>query len=90
MTLPVRRSSQHKSLLTVVSATSAPPFQPPAISETFAAKAETLYATNTSLRKQEAFLYEYNFYCVFLPTKTHNRTSLFGNTLFEHSRHFDY
>jgi hypothetical protein len=32
------------------------------ISETFATKAEPLYATNTSHRKQETFLYEYSLH----------------------------
>jgi hypothetical protein len=30
---------------------------------------EPLYATNTSHRKQETFLYEYPLHCVLLPTK---------------------
>jgi hypothetical protein len=51
---------------------------------------EPLYATNTSPRNQETFLYEYLFHWVLLPTKTHNRTLLFGSTLLKHGRHFDY
>jgi hypothetical protein len=60
------------------------------IIETFATKPEKLYATNTSHRKQETFLYEYPSRCVILPTKTHNKTLLFGSTILKHGRHFDY
>jgi hypothetical protein len=51
---------------------------------------EPLYATNTSRRKQETFLYEYPLHRVLLPTKTHNRILLFGSTHLNHGRHFDY
>jgi hypothetical protein len=71
--LPMRRNPQHRSLLTVISATSAPRFQP-VISETFATKAELLYPTNTSHRKQETFLYEYSLHWVLLPTKKRRTT----------------
>jgi hypothetical protein len=46
--------------------------------------------TNTSHRKQETFLYEYPLHWILLPTKTHNRTLLFSNSLLKHGRHFDY
>jgi hypothetical protein len=39
------------------------------ISETFATKAAPLYATNTSHRKQETFIYEYPLHRVLLPIK---------------------
>jgi hypothetical protein len=49
------------------------------------------YATNTSHRKQETFLYEYPLHWVLWLTKnTHNRTLLFSSTLLKHGRHFDY
>jgi hypothetical protein len=51
---------------------------------------EPLYATNTSLRKQETFLYEYPSHWVLLLIKTHKRTLLFGITHLKHGRHFDY
>jgi hypothetical protein len=61
------------------------------ISETSATKVEPLYATNTSHRKQETFLYQYPLYWLPLLTKeTHNRTLLLDSTLLTHSRHFDY
>jgi hypothetical protein len=51
---------------------------------------EPLYATNTSHRKQEIFIYEYPLHCVVLPTKTHSRTLFFGSILLKHGRFFDY
>jgi hypothetical protein len=51
---------------------------------------EPLYATNTSHSKRETFLCEYILHWVRLPTKTHNRTTLYGTTLIKHGRHFDY
>jgi hypothetical protein len=50
-------------------------------------RCEPLYATNTSHRKQETFLYEYPFNWVLLPIK---RTLLFGSKLVKHGRHFEY
>jgi hypothetical protein len=51
---------------------------------------EPLYATNTSHRKQETFLYEYPLHWALLPTKkTHNRTLLFCSILLKHGRHVD-
>jgi hypothetical protein len=86
----VRRNPQHINLLTVVSATSAPrqatsaTFERPW--ENFSTQSWTAYyATNTSHRKQETFLYEYPLHWV-----THNRTLLIGRTILKHGRHFDY
>jgi hypothetical protein len=42
---------------------------------------EPLYATNTSHRKQETFLYEYPFIESLCPQKSHKRTLLFRITL---------
>jgi hypothetical protein len=93
--LPVRRNPQHKSLLTVVSSTSASGRESP---ETFERPwenlwptCERLYATNTSHRKQEIFLYEYPLHWVTLLTKKkHKRTLLFGSITLKQGRHFDY
>jgi hypothetical protein len=60
------------------------------ISGTFDTKVEPLYATYTSRHKQETFLYEHPLHWVLLPTKTPNRTLLFGNTLLRHGTQFDY
>jgi hypothetical protein len=64
--VPWRRNPQHRSLLTAVSATSAPPLQPLRhqrniwhVSQT---SCESLYAKNTTHRKQERFIYEYPLY----------------------------
>jgi hypothetical protein len=51
---------------------------------------EPLYATNTSHRKEQTFLYKCALHWVLLPTKTHNRTLLFDSILHKHGRHFDY
>jgi hypothetical protein len=52
---------------------------------------EPLYATNTSHRKQETFLYEYPLHWVLFPSKKmHNIRLLFANILFMYGRHFDY
>jgi hypothetical protein len=48
-----------EAFFNTVPATSAPPFEPLVISETFATSCEPLYATNTSHHKQETFIYEY-------------------------------
>jgi hypothetical protein len=91
--LPVRRNPQHKSLLTFLSL-----FSTSVSTSSSWAKlchvsrpsCELLYATNTSHRKQKAFIYEYPLHRVFCPQKTHNRTLLFGSTLLKHGRHSDY
>jgi hypothetical protein len=92
--LPVRRNPQHRSLLTVVSATSAPGWASSAIFErhweNFSTTCDPLYATNTSHRKQETLLYEYPLHWVLLPTKKDNRMLFFGITFLMHSRYFDY
>jgi hypothetical protein len=51
-----------------------------------------LYATNTSHRKQETFIYEYPLHWVLLPAKKEKRgtTLLLGSTPLKHGRHFDY
>jgi hypothetical protein len=78
--------------LSAASATSAPLFQLFIISGTFATKAAPLYATNTSHRNQETFIYEYHLYRVLLPTKkeTQHRMLLFGSILLKHDHHFHY
>jgi hypothetical protein len=59
--LPVRRNPQHRSFFTIFSATCAPPFHHLRLSnvlkKTSRPSREPLYATNSSHRKQEAFLY---------------------------------
>jgi hypothetical protein len=76
--------------LTLVSDTSAPPFQPLRHQRNFCHSFVKLYATNTSQRKQKTFLYEYPLQYVLLPKKKRTTTLLLGSTLIKHGRHFDY
>jgi hypothetical protein len=72
----VRRNPQHRSLLTVVSATSAVVYR------------FTWQTLPTVNRKHFCM----NILCIesFWPENTHNRTLLFVSTLLKHGRHFDY
>jgi hypothetical protein len=65
--LPERRIPQHTIILTTVSDTSAPPSS----ANRLPPRCESLYATNTSHRKQETFLYEYPLHWTLLSTKEH-------------------
>jgi hypothetical protein len=69
ITLPVRRNPQHTSILTDVPATPAPPFQLLHQRKRLPLSCEPLYATNTSHRKQQIFLYENPLHWVSLPTE---------------------
>jgi hypothetical protein len=89
--LPVRRNPQHRSFLTVVSATSAPPFQPfrhqrylchPDMNRF---KRQTLPTVNT-----KHFFMKLCAFSPFALKKKNNRTLLFGSTPFKHGSHFDY
>jgi hypothetical protein len=75
--LPVRRNLQHRSLLSVVSATFTSSFQLPHLKNVCHISWPScvpLYTTNTSYRKQETFLYEYPLQWVLLPTKNKRTT----------------
>jgi hypothetical protein len=85
----------HRSRSTVVSATSAPPFQPIRhqrnVYHVSWPSCEPLYAINTSHRKQEIFRNKYPLQWVILPTKeSRYRTLFFGSTHLKDGRHFDY
>jgi hypothetical protein len=71
--LPVRRNPQYRSLVSVVSAISAPPSHHLRLSNVLerisGPRCEPLYTTNTSHRKQETFLHHYSLPWVLLPTK---------------------
>jgi hypothetical protein len=90
----VRRDPQRRSLLTVVSPTSAPGRASSGLSNVLERisrpSCEWLYATNTSHRKRETCIYAYPLHWVLLPIKKHNRTLLFGSSLLKHGLHFDY
>jgi hypothetical protein len=84
-------SPQHRSLLTVVSAISPPPFQPlrhqlnachPVLNRFTRKKISTVYRKHlfTNILSTESFC----------PQKKHNKTLFFGITLLKHSRSFDY
>jgi hypothetical protein len=93
--LTVRRNPQHRSLLTVVSVTSVIGRASSATFErpwgNFSAQLWTaLSDKHFTLRKQETFRYERPLHWVVLPTKTYNRTLLFGITLLKHGHHFDH
>jgi hypothetical protein len=55
------------------------------ISETFATKAELLYASNTSHHKRETFLYEYPLHWVLLPTKKKHRAEVCSSVVYSSS-----
>jgi hypothetical protein len=92
--LPVRRNSQHMSLLTVMPANSAPPFQHLRLlnvrERILQTRCEPLYATNTSHRKLEIFLDEYPLHWVLLLTKNAHQNPIFRYYTPKHGRHFDY
>jgi hypothetical protein len=74
--LPVRRNPQHRSLFTVVSATSTPPFQPLRHQRNFCHTVVNYFRRQTlSHHKRETFLYEYPFLGVLLPTKKKKSTT---------------
>jgi hypothetical protein len=89
--LPVRRKLQHTSLLTVVSATSAPPFQH------LRYQRNVCYPVVDRSTRQTLLTANRNYFfmiilCIksFCLQKTHNRTLLFGSKILMHGRHFDY
>jgi hypothetical protein len=80
-------------LFTVVSAAFAHPFHHLQLSGVFQRicwpSCDPVYATNTSQRKQETYLYD-TFFATspFVHRKTHNGRLLFGNTHLNQGRHF--
>jgi hypothetical protein len=89
--LPVLLNPQHESVLTVVSAASAPDRTSSATIERPSGDLSTQLWTavrDISHRKQETFM---SILCIesFCPLKTHNGTLLFGSRL-KHGSHFDY
>jgi hypothetical protein len=89
--LPMRRNLQHRRLLTVVSATSAPPFQLLRHRRNVCHPVVNRFTQQTlpTVIRKNFFM---NIVCTesFSPHKTHNRTLLFHITLLKHGRHFDY
>jgi hypothetical protein len=88
--LPALRNPQHRSLLAVVSATSAPPFRI-LLQWNFCHPAVNRFTWQTLPNwKQETFLYGCSLHWVLLPKKTQNKTLFFDGTLLKHGRRFDY
>jgi hypothetical protein len=89
----VRWKPQHRRILTVGPATSATFRASSGLSNFLVrisrASCESLYAINSSHRKQETFLYEHPLPWVLLPTKANNITLLLGGIHLKHVRHFD-
>jgi hypothetical protein len=88
----VCRNPQHRNLLSVVSATSAPPVSTSSSSEKrLSPRCEPLYATNTSHRKQEIFLYKCPLYWEILPTEENTQQNVALRCYhLKHFSHFDY
>jgi hypothetical protein len=87
--LPVRRNQQRGSLLTVVSVTFAPPFQPRHQRSVFHQFVNRFTRqTLPTVNRKHFFM---NILCIesFYQKKTHSRTLLFGS-IPSKSRHFDY
>jgi hypothetical protein len=89
--LPVHRNSQHRSLLTVVSATSTPPFQPLRHQRNVFHPVVNRFTRQTLLTVNRKHFFM-NGFCIepFCPQRTHYRTLLLGSTFLRHGRHFDY
>jgi hypothetical protein len=89
--LPVCQNPQHRSLLTVVSGTHAPPFQPRRRQRKVCHPVVNHFAWQTlpTVSRKHFFM---NVPCIesFCPQKTPNRTLFFGSFLHELGCHFDY
>jgi hypothetical protein len=87
-TLPVRRNPQHRSLLTAVSATSAPPFQPLPHQRNFCHVSRP--SCESPIVNRICFFM--NIVCIksFCPQQKHSRTLHFGSILLKHGRPLDY
>jgi hypothetical protein len=89
--LPVRRNTQRRNLLTVVSATFAPPFQPFRQQRNVFHQGLNRFTLETlpAINRKHVFM---NTICCesFSPQKTHKRTLLFGSILLKHGRRCDY
>jgi hypothetical protein len=89
--LPVRRNPQHRSLLTVVSATSAPPCQPLHHQRNVCHQVVKRF-TRQRLPPVNRKYFFISIVCIgsFYHKKRHNKSLLFGSILFKHGRHFDF
>jgi hypothetical protein len=87
----VRRNPQHRSLLTVVSATSAPPFQTLLHQRNVCHTGVNRFTWQTlpTGKRNNSFTNAFAL-SPFAPQTTHNRTLLFGSTPVKHGPNFDY
>jgi hypothetical protein len=91
--LPVLESPQHGSLLTVVSAKSAPPFQPLRHQRNVChpdVNCFTPRILHTVNRKHFLWMNILRIESLCPQKKTHNKTLLFVSVLLKHGRHFAY
>jgi hypothetical protein len=89
--LPLRRNPQHRSLLIVVSATSAPPFQPLHHQRNVCHQVVNRFTRQTLPTANRKHVYmNIRHIESFCPQKAHNRTLLFGSTLLKHGPRYDY
>jgi hypothetical protein len=90
--LPVRRNPRHRSLLTVVSATSAPPFQPLRHERNLCLPVVNRFTRQTlPTVKRKHFFMNILYTEPFRPQKnSHNRTLFFGSTLLKNGRYSDF
>jgi hypothetical protein len=88
--LPVRRNPQHRSLLTLVSATSAPPFRLLRHQRNICHPVVNRFTRHTLPTVNRKYFFT-NILCTesFWRQK-HNMTLLFGSILLKHGRRFDY
>jgi hypothetical protein len=85
----VRRNPQHRSILTVVSAISSPPFQPLRHQQNVCQPDVNCFTRQTlpTVNRKHFFILRIMSFC---PQSTHNITLLFGSICLQHGRHFDY
>jgi hypothetical protein len=89
--LPARREPEHRSLLTVVTSTSVPLFQPLRHQRNIYHPAVNRFTLQTlpTINRKHFFM---NILCIesFCQQKAHNGTLLFVSTSLKHGRHFEY
>jgi hypothetical protein len=86
----MRRNPQHSSLLIIVSANSAPPFQCLLHQRNVFHPAVNPFTRQTLPTVNNKILFVNIFSLNVFPPKTHNRTLIFGSTRLKHGHHFDY
>jgi hypothetical protein len=88
--LPVRQNPQHRSLLALVSATSAPTFRPLRHQRNVCHTAVNRFMRRTLTVNRKNLFLNILFVESFFTQKALNQTLLFGSTVLRRGRHFDY